>query len=117
VVGEVRDEFDVEREPITRLEPGVLEVSGTYLLDELVEQVYLGNEDDLPDVETVGGLIITGLGRPPQSGDEITYDGDVHFTVLDVDGLAVARARIEYPVMDDGQAEEEAVQAGEKRTG
>ncbi|MDX1663229.1 MAG: hemolysin family protein [Candidatus Promineifilaceae bacterium] len=109
IVGEVRDEFDVEKEPFTKIAPGELEVAGTYLLDDLIDHVYLGEEDEMPDVETVGGLIITQLGRPPQPGDTLVYDGDIHFTVLDIDGLAVARARVQFPVVrnEDGQSEPE----------
>src|SRR5690606_8696537 len=44
VDGEVRDEFDVEREPYFQVSPGVLEVSGNYLLDDLADDVYLGEE-------------------------------------------------------------------------
>jgi CBS domain containing-hemolysin-like protein len=97
VVGEVRDEFDLENEPLLEIAPGVLEMAGTYLVDDLKSDVYLGPEEELPDVETVGGLIVTELGRPPQIGDRLTYNGDVHFTVLDVDGLAVTRAKVEFP--------------------
>lgn len=97
VVGEVRDEFDQEREPYVELAPGRLEVSGDYLLDDLADDVFLGEEDSLPDVETVGGLIITELGRPPQINDEITYNS-VRFIVLDVDRRAVARVRVEFAV-------------------
>lgn len=99
VVGEVRDEFDVEKEPFALVEPGVIEVAGNFLLDDLSSHVYLGDEDALPDVETVGGLIITALGRPPQRGDEVMANRDVRFVVLDIDGLAVARARVEYPIV------------------
>lgn len=105
VVGEVRDEFDIEREPFSELEPGVLEVAGNFLLDDLSHHVFLGEEGTLPDVETVGGLIVTALGRPPQRGDEFTFDSSVRFVVLDVDGLAVARARVEYPVVEDEDGE------------
>jgi CBS domain containing-hemolysin-like protein len=101
VVGEVRDEFDVEKEPIHVVQPGVLEVAGNYLLDDLSDLVYLGQEDEWPDVETVGGLIVTALGRPPKIGDDVVFDGDVRFTVLDVDGLAVGRSRVEYPAVRD----------------
>jgi CBS domain containing-hemolysin-like protein len=97
VVGEVRDEFDVEKDPRLELEPGVLEVAGTYLLDELKEEVYLGHDEQLPNVETVGGLVVTELGRPPQVGDRVTLAGNAHFTVLDVDGLAVGRVKVEFP--------------------
>jgi CBS domain containing-hemolysin-like protein len=112
IVGEVRDEFDLEKEPIIELSPGVLEVAGNYLVDDLIDQVYLGEEDELPDVETVGGLIHTWLGRPPQIGDRVKslYNDDVSFTVLDVDGLAVARVKVEFPAEEvDDDAKNTAV--------
>ncbi len=97
IVGEVRDEFDLESEPIAQLAPGLLEVAGNYLIDDLAEEVYLGQEKDLPNVETVGGLIMAKLGRLPQVDDKITCHNQVYITVLAVDGLAVARARVEFP--------------------
>jgi CBS domain containing-hemolysin-like protein len=100
IVGEVRDEFDFEKEPIVEISPGVIEVAGTYLVDDLYDDVFLGDESDLPDVETVGGLIHTWLGRPPVIGDSLTspHNDAVIFTVVGVDGLAVARAKIEFPI-------------------
>ncbi len=98
IVGEVRDEFDrKESDPLVELAPGSLEVSGQYLLEDLDEYVDLGKEETLPDVETVGGVIITHLGRPPQVGDTVFCRGDIKFTVLSVDGLAVSRARVDFP--------------------
>ena len=101
VVGEVHDEFDQEPEPMVELSPGVLETAGSYLIDDLrhdlEEEVQLGDKAELPDVETVGGLIMAKLGRPPEVGDEVVYN-QVKFIVLATDGLAVARAKIEYPV-------------------
>ncbi len=108
VVGEVRDEFDLENEPMVQLAPGVLEVAGNYLIDDLAEQVYLGEAEELPNIETVGGLIMTELGRLPRVGDKVTYN-QVHFTVLAVDGLAVARVRVEYPTAQEtGENEDSA---------
>lgn len=107
IVGEVRDEFDFEKEPVVEIAPGTLEVAGTFLVDDLNEYVFLGEEEELPDVETVGGLIHTWLGRPPQIGDIVSLpnDGAVYFTVLDVDGLAVSRAKVEFPTALDDQEE------------
>jgi CBS domain containing-hemolysin-like protein len=96
IVGEVRDEFDRETDSLVRVSPGVLEVSGSFLLDDLAEDVYLGEEDSLPNVETVGGLIMAKLGRVPQPNDTVECVAQVKFTVLAVDGLAVARARVEF---------------------
>lgn len=100
IVGEVRDEFDIEKEPIVEIEPGVIEVAGTFLVEDLNEYVFLGDHSALPDVETVGGLIHSWLGRPPVIGDKVNSElnGNVIFTVLDVDGLAVTRAKVEFPV-------------------
>ena len=106
VVGEVRDEFDLEKEPYVELAPGILEVAGDYLVDDLVEAVYLGDESLLPDVETVGGLVITQLGRPPKVNDEAVYNENVSFKVLDVDRRAVARVRIEFPSPDLSEEEQ-----------
>lgn len=99
VVGEVRDEFDTELEPYEVVEPGVVETAGDYLLDDLEDDMYLGDADNLPDVDTVGGLIVTLLGRPPQIGDEVAVNGSVRMRVLAIDGRAVGRARITFPVV------------------
>ncbi|HRQ39093.1 MAG TPA: hemolysin family protein [Chloroflexota bacterium] len=103
VVGEVRDEFDLEKEPYVEIGPGMLEVAGHYLVDDF-DEGFWGDEEDLPDVETVGGLIVTKLGRPPQVGDEVIYNDTVHLKVLAVDGRAISRIRIEFPVPDQPES-------------
>ncbi len=108
VVGEVRDEFDQESEPYVEIEPGVLEVSGEYLVDDLVDDVYLGNEGLLPDVDTVGGLVVTKLGRPPRVGDEAVYNDHVRFVVLAVARRAATRIRVEFPVPGNEPVETDA---------
>ncbi len=110
IVGEVRDEFDLEKEPYIQIAPGIIEVAGTYLVDDLREEIYLGEEDDLPDVETVGGLVVAALGRPPKVGDSVTYMQNVVMSVIATDKRAVSRVRIEYPVHshdEGGEATEE----------
>jgi CBS domain containing-hemolysin-like protein len=116
VVGEVRDEFDQEQESYIELGPGVLMVSGDYLIDDLTEDIYLGSDEELPDVETVGGLIVSLLGRPPHTGDEVTYRDTILFTVLDVDHLAVTQAQVEFPTAAgaDADAAEAAANDGEQ---
>lgn len=105
VVGEVRDEFDFETEPYLEVDMGVIECAGDYLLADLQHKVYLGEVDELPDVDTVGGLIITKLGEPPAPGREVVFNDDVTMTVLTVDGRAVTRVQIEYPVIEEPSAE------------
>jgi CBS domain containing-hemolysin-like protein len=107
IVGEVRDEFDLEKEPYVEISPGVVEVAGSYLVDDF-DEGFWGSKDDLPDVETVGGLVVAKLGRPPKVGDEVTYNGWVRMKVLAVDGRAVARVCVEFPDPEKNDTEETA---------
>ena len=91
----MRDEFDVEPEQLRSIAPGVLETSGDYLVDDLQELVSLGTSDTLPPVETVSGLLMTWLGRPPQPGDRYTHM-ETTFTVLAIEGHAATRVLVEF---------------------
>jgi CBS domain containing-hemolysin-like protein len=86
LVGELRDEFDVETPAVEILAPGRLQVHGDLLLADLAEYVRLPS--DLPEVETVGGLLVTLLGRPAQVGDEVRI-GALRLCAVAVNGLAV----------------------------
>jgi CBS domain containing-hemolysin-like protein len=102
VVGEVHDEFDqAETLPLCEVEPGVLIARGDLLLDDLREAtpIAVPDADELPEVDTVGGLVLDKLGRPPQPGDQIEVNGTL-FTVESVKGLAVWTVRIDLKAME-----------------
>ncbi len=96
IVGKMRDEFDVDQEPLRNIAPGILETAGNYPVNDLQSIVRLGSPDELPPVETVSGLLMTWLGHPPQPGDRYEHQ-ETTFTVLTVEGLAAKRVRIEFP--------------------
>ena len=73
IVGEIRDEHDVETPPAIRQEGDRYVVDGRASLGELSEA--LGAAFEHPDVSTVGGLIYSALGRVPRPGEELTLDG------------------------------------------
>jgi CBS domain containing-hemolysin-like protein len=95
VVGEVRDEFDTAELPKLRnVEPGVLLVRGDLLLDELRELTNLEvPEEAAMYVETLGGLIVTLLGRPAQVGDQIEI-ANARLAIEAIEGRAVQLVRI-----------------------
>jgi len=71
--------------------------AGTARLDEVGER--FGLALDHPDVDTVSGLVLALLDRPPRSGDAVTYSG-VRFDVRELAGqgvreCVVTRARME----------------------
>ncbi|NJN65809.1 MAG: HlyC/CorC family transporter [Chloroflexaceae bacterium] len=120
VVGEVHDEFDqIEQPLLCELENGVLLARGDLMLDDLAEKApgSLPDDDDedLPDVDTVGGLVVSLLGRPAQPGDQVALHGTV-FVVERVSGFAVDLVRItlQSPVQEPTGPEEAATgEAGE----
>jgi CBS domain containing-hemolysin-like protein len=73
IVGDIRDEYDVEEAPIEEQEGRRFWVSGRVSLDDL--SAALGHRFDRQDVATVGGLIFQALGRVPRAGEELTLDG------------------------------------------
>ena len=73
VVGEIRDELDVEVPPPIQRDGNRYWVDGRVTLDELATA--LGTSFDHPDVSTVGGLIYSLLGRVPRPGEELLLDG------------------------------------------
>ncbi|MCB0004693.1 MAG: CBS domain-containing protein, partial [Anaerolineae bacterium] len=96
VVGEVRDEFDeAEEAPFTVVEPGRIEIQGTYPLESANERFDLGDFSEY-DADTVGGLVLAHLNRPPQRADEVTIEG-VRYVVDAVDGLAITHLSIYLP--------------------
>ena len=74
IVGEIRDEYDVERVPVEKLDDGSLRLTARLPVEDLGElfEVELPRGDD---VETVGGLLAQLLGRVPIAGSSATAYG------------------------------------------
>jgi CBS domain containing-hemolysin-like protein len=89
VVGDIRDEFDVRgREPgIDRPEDGPAVVDGGLALSALDDE--LGTDFATDTVETVGGLVLSRLGRPPEVGDRVVV-GEHELEVSEVEGMRVS---------------------------
>ncbi|HEX7744563.1 MAG TPA: hemolysin family protein [Micromonosporaceae bacterium] len=73
IVGEITDEYDVERPPIEHLDDGTVRVTARLPVEDLGEMF----DVDLPtdEVETVGGLLAQALGRVPIPGATANIDG------------------------------------------
>ncbi|MEO8108145.1 MAG: transporter associated domain-containing protein, partial [Actinomycetes bacterium] len=98
VVGEILDEFDQEILPLERLSPILVRVRGDLLIDELNQLLELGIAH--PEVDTVGGLVMSELGRVAQPGDSATIGG-VTLKVETVEGLAVQTVLVHLPEQSD----------------
>jgi CBS domain containing-hemolysin-like protein len=76
---------------VTRDETGQLLVAGTVRVDEVGEA--LGIELEHEEVDTVSGLVLSLLDRPPLVGDVVVHDR-VRFEVTAVDGHGVGTCRV-----------------------
>jgi CBS domain containing-hemolysin-like protein len=75
IIGEVQDEFDMEEPRVQRLSRGRLSVDATLPVDEIEERLGIEEDFEEPDVDTLGGLIFTRLGRLPEVGDTVVLGG------------------------------------------
>jgi CBS domain containing-hemolysin-like protein len=73
IVGEITDEYDVERPPVEHLDGGAVRVTARLPVEDLGELFDIELPGD--EVETVGGLLAQALGRVPIPGSHATVDG------------------------------------------
>jgi CBS domain containing-hemolysin-like protein len=73
IVGEITDEYDVERPPVENLEDGSVRVTARLPIEDLGE--IFGVELPADEVETVGGLLAQTLGRVPIPGASVDVGG------------------------------------------
>ena len=95
ILGEIADEHDpVDANGSVPQSDNKGEVSGLMNRHDLEEEFGLV----LPEghFETLGGFVISQLGRLPQPGDQVTYNGWV-FEVLEMDGRRIDRVMITLP--------------------
>ncbi len=84
IVGEITDEYDVERAPVERIDEDSARVTARLAVEDLGE-VFGVELPDRDDVETVGGLLAEALGRVPIPGSSAVVHG-LELTAEDVGG-------------------------------
>lgn len=91
IFGELQDEFDDESALIALDSEGRIYLRGDLLVADVNEYLQLA----LPDsTDTLGGLVLSELGRPPDVGDEVAF-GDTVIRVEMMADLGVAEVSIQ----------------------
>ncbi|GAB3158948.1 hemolysin family protein [Micromonospora sonneratiae] len=106
IVGEITDEYDVERPPVERLDDGGVRVTARLPVEALGELFDVELSGD--EVETVGGLLAQALGRVPIPGAEAEVAG----LRLIAEGTAGRRNRIDSLLVHRVEATDENDRAG-----
>jgi CBS domain containing-hemolysin-like protein len=73
IVGEIQDEFDREAPPVEDVDEHTRRVTARLSVDDLAQLYGVELPDD--DVDTVGGLLASALGRVPIPGATVTVNG------------------------------------------
>jgi CBS domain containing-hemolysin-like protein len=101
IVGDIRDEYDVEEPPIEHVDDKRTRVSARLTLTELSELLHFDFERE--DISTVGGLVYDQFGRAPRQGESITIGG-YRMTVERVERRRVQRVAFERLDTKSGHA-------------
>lgn len=91
LVGEIRDEYDVEAEPIVQEPDGAVVFSAKVSIEEMTER--LGMEIDEEGFETVGGYVLTRAGRVPAAGERLEADG-ISIEILEAERRRIHKVRV-----------------------
>jgi CBS domain containing-hemolysin-like protein len=101
IVGEIKDEYDVEEEPFEVLSADEAIVGGSSSVDVLDDLFDI--EIEAEDFDTVGGMVTTHLGKVPEVGDLVESQG-LRLRVLGMDGRRIKKLRVTR-LRDDAQVE------------
>jgi CBS domain containing-hemolysin-like protein len=91
IVGEIRDEYDIEEHPIEQINDGEAIMDGGVSIDDLNEMFEAQIQKE--DFDSVGGFIVNELGRMPSVGDTVRFNG-ISLKVLTVAGRRVKKVLV-----------------------
>ena len=91
IVGEIRDEYDVESDTVVQESDGTFVFSGKVAVDEVRDR--LGVAIEREGFETLGGYLLTHLGRMPYVGETFDVD-DLAVEVLEVERRRITKVRV-----------------------
>jgi CBS domain containing-hemolysin-like protein len=91
LVGEIRDEYDSEAEPIVRESDDTFVFSAKVGIGEMADRLGIEIEDG--DFETVGGYVLARVGRVPAVGERFEIDG-LAVEILEAERRRIHKVRI-----------------------
>ena len=101
IVGEIEDEFSRSHEPSV-----VPMANGDVMMDASVSVDYLSDlfstPIDIEDVDTVGGLVYSALGKMPQVGDEVVHKG-LRIEVVSLLGRRIRKLRLSRTTIQEDE--------------
>src|SRR5690554_618479 len=111
IVGDIEDEHDVDNGPmLVKRDDGSIDADARCPIEDLEEMsgLRLVDEENEDDVDTLGGLVFSMLGRVPLRGELVRHPAGLEFEVKDADPRRIKRMRIHLvpAPAEDAQATE-----------
>jgi CBS domain containing-hemolysin-like protein len=91
IVGNIQDEFDDERDDVSKVSDNVWICDARVDLDDLNEEldVHLPNEE----FDTLGGFVFDLFGKIPSRGEKVTWS-DFDFVINDMEGNRINSVKV-----------------------
>jgi CBS domain containing-hemolysin-like protein len=102
IVGDISDEHDEITAPL-KPEDGSYIADARMDLDDFRAETghdflaQAGEDEAEPDIDSLGGLVVSLLGRVPQRGEIVAHPDGSEFQVLEADPRRIRRLRIKLP--------------------
>ena len=93
IVGEIRDEYDVEQEMVLLVSESEAVMDARIPFEDVREMFHI-DINPTEDYATLGGFVTNRLGRFPRVGESVDAAG-VRFTVESVEGRRIRRVRVQ----------------------
>jgi putative hemolysin len=92
IVGEIRDEYDVES-PVIQLSDGTMLIDASINLRDLKEDYHVPLPES-SEYETLGGFLMTALQKIPQAGDTVEIEGK-RIRIVEMVGQRISKVKLE----------------------
>ncbi|MEU6996928.1 hemolysin family protein [Nonomuraea sp. NPDC046570] len=104
LIGDIRDEYDIEDDHPVLLPAGEIEVDGLTNLNDFAAQTGIR----LPDgpYETLGGFVMAELGHLPGLGEQVQIPG-FEMIVTELDGRRISRVRVRRRIVIESQPDQD----------
>jgi CBS domain containing-hemolysin-like protein len=98
VVGNIEDEHDSGNAPLISQDAGGLIVDARAGIEDVEAKIGLSlSSDSDEDVDTLGGLVFTMLGRVPARGEIVRHSSGIELEVLDADRRRAKKLKLRMP--------------------
>jgi magnesium and cobalt transporter len=96
IVGDIDDEHDVEESPQLHVRDDGYDADARLDLEDFKEQtgIALAPEEGDEEIDTLGGLVVSLVGRVPQRGEIIHHPSGFDFEIVEADPRRVKKLRL-----------------------